>query len=157
MVDSLEVSYLTCYLVLFIDGFAEDLLVLRRALLEILIVCLQDLVLLLQSRILRSKFVHELLYASQKISKLLGRESMVDRIGTYSYVFDELVRFAKLAKVFRLNVAQNLHAVAPSQSGVERSRREAARSEASLTLFATWQLLWIAIVLFVLQPLLLFF
>ena len=100
MVDSLEVSYLTCYLVLFIDGFAEDLLVLRRALLEILIVCLQDLVLLLQSRILRSKFVHELLYASQKISKLLGRESMVDMIGTYSYVFDELVRFAELAKVF---------------------------------------------------------
>ena len=66
MVDSLEVSYLTCYLVLFIDGLAEDLLVLRRALLEILIVCLQDLVLLLQSRILHSKLVHELLYASQK-------------------------------------------------------------------------------------------
>ena len=82
---------------------------------------------------------------------------MVDRIGTYSYVFDELVRFAELAKVLRLNVAQNLHSVAPSQPSVERSRREAARSEASLTLFATWQLLRIVIALFVLQPLLLFF
>ena len=85
----------------------------------------------------------------KKISKLQAGNKWL-LIGTYSYVLDELVRFAELAKVFRLNVAQNFHAVAPSQPGVERSRCEAACSKASLTLFATSQLLRIAIFPFIL-------
>ena len=48
-------------------------------------------------------------------------------------VGDELDGLAVLAKLFRLDILEDLHAVVPSQSCVEGVRREAASPKTSLT------------------------
>ena len=144
---------------LFAKWFLNSLLIPCSALLKLFVTRMQDRILFFKPCILHSNSVHEFLSSQTKwytdysthahATKYYTTRKWVHRRVTYIDVVEKLARLTILAKIFWLNVAQELHAITACQSSIESSRRKTPRAKTSLTLLESFLIL---VLLFILLP-----